>query len=194
MIERTNGARHFFFDDLYTNSWKLKCFIEQVVITGKAYAEILTPEKTDRIKLEQFRAYKGNQFLSMRGIMIWGLIGYFMYLGVTTNYPSRVLSFALPMSLFWILVNLYLMYYVELSDTYLVVKNHNLLWVNAVYRLDTIKEIVFETQGKRPNCLRVITTDYRNKLYMAGTLSDKTWLALKQQLEANGIPVRNECI
>jgi hypothetical protein len=60
--------------------------------------------------------------------------------------------------------------------------------------LTDIKEVVFETQGKQPNCMRIITKDFRNRLYPAGTLRDKTWLEMKRQLESNGVSVRNECI
>jgi hypothetical protein len=60
--------------------------------------------------------------------------------------------------------------------------------------LADIKEVVYETQGKQPNCMRIITNDFRNKLYPAGTLRDKTWLDLKDKLEKKGITVRNECI
>lgn len=56
------------------------------------------------------------------------------------------------------------------------------------------QEIVFETQGKMPNNLRVITKDFRTKLFRAGTLTDKTWLALKDRLESKNITVSNECI
>jgi len=36
--------------------------------------------------------------------------------------------------------------------------------------------------------------DFRNKLYPAGTLRDKTWLEMKSRLEIKGVKVRNECI
>jgi hypothetical protein len=42
--------------------------------------------------------------------------------------------------------------------------------------------------------MRIITKDFRNKLYPAGTLRDKTWLEMKRQLELKGVTVRNECI
>jgi len=86
------------------------------------------------------------------------------------------------------------MHYFVLANDYFVVKNHNFIWLKKYYRLKDIKEIVFETQGKQPNCLRVITNDFRNKLYPAGTLRDKNWLELKEELEKKGISVRNECI
>jgi hypothetical protein len=86
------------------------------------------------------------------------------------------------------------MFYFKCSENYFVVKNHNLLWKNKIYRLSDINEIVFETQGKQPNCLRIITRDFKSELYPAGTLRDKTWLELKDKLEQHHVQVRNECI
>jgi len=94
----------------------------------------------------------------------------------------------------WIALYSYQMHYFGVSRDYFVVKKHNFFWMKKLYRMDNIKEVVFETQGKLPNCLRIITKDYRNKLFPACTLSDKTWLELKKALEERGITVRNECI
>ena len=83
-------------------------------------------------------------------------------------------------------------YYVQSNDEYLIVKNHLFFWTNNIYYLSDINEVVYETQSKQPNNLRIVTKDYRSKLYGAGTLSNATLRSLKTHLEANGIPVRNE--
>ena len=82
----------------------------------------------------------------------------------------------------------------KVSDNFFVVKNHNFIWTKKVYDISDIREIVFETQGKMPNCLRIITKDFRNKIYTAGTLRDKNWLALKAKLDGYKIKVSIECI
>lgn len=86
------------------------------------------------------------------------------------------------------------MNYFGISEHYFVVKNHNFIWKEKIYRLNNISEVVFETQGKMPNCLRIITKDFKYKLYPASTLCNETWLELKSALEKEGIKVRNECI
>ena len=86
------------------------------------------------------------------------------------------------------------MNYFVLTKDYLIVKNHNFLWQTKIYCLKDIKEIVYETQSKQPNSMRVITIDFKNKLYPAGTLRNKTWLEMKNRFEAKGLKVRNECI
>jgi hypothetical protein len=197
MLTLKDGTVKYFFDDMYSNSWKVKSFIQQVIINGKESAEITT-HKVDQIeiRLESFEIFKGNQFTSFRGISLWGMIGFFSFMLLSKgNVPLwRAIVFVGIFCSFWFFLNSYLMDYFALSDKYFVVRNHNFIWKNNVYRIDDIKEIVFETRQKMPNCLRIITKDFRNKLYRAGTLRDKTWLDLKDKLELKGITVRNECI
>ena len=53
---------------------------------------------------------------------------------------------------------------------------------------------MFETRGKLPNCLRVITKDFKSRMYPAGTLSVEHWLEIKDKMESYKIEVRNECV
>lgn len=53
---------------------------------------------------------------------------------------------------------------------------------------------MFEQQSKQANKLRLITKDFKSNFYLAGSLTDKTWLTLKKDLEVKNIIVRNECI
>jgi hypothetical protein len=197
MLTLKDGTVKYFFDDMYSNSWKVKSFIQQVIINGKESAEITT-HKVDQIeiRLESFEIFKGNQFTSFRGVSLWGMIGFFSFMLLSKGNvpPWRAIVFVGIFCSFWFFLNSYLMDYFALSDKYFEVRNHNFIWKNNVYRIDDIKEIVFETRQKMPNCLRIITKDFRNKLYRAGTLRDKTWLDLKDKLELKGITVRNECI
>jgi len=140
--------------------------------------------------------FKGNQLMSIHGILMWGLIGFFLYLILSkdTLPPIGALIFFGALGIFWFVSNSWLMNFFGVSHDYFVIKNHNFIWKKKLYKINNIKEVVFETQGKMPNCLRIITKDFRNKLYPAATLRDKTWLELKRTLEKRGIKVRNECI
>lgn len=86
------------------------------------------------------------------------------------------------------------MHYFGVSEHYLIIRNHTLPWINRCFYLPNVKEVVFEQEGKRPYILRVITQDFKSKLYPAGTLRNTHWLNLKCELEKNNIPVRNECV
>jgi ABC-type multidrug transport system fused ATPase/permease subunit len=192
-----DNERKYIFDDIYSNSWEIKSFLKQVVVDKKDFIE-LSNSTIDKNSLESdyYQTFKGNQFTSLRGISLWTVVGLFAYMIANNKGPNTVglTLFFLGFSAFWFTFNSYLMHYFQVSDNFFVVRNHNFIWMKKAYNLSDIKEIVFETQGKTPNCLRVITKDFRNRLFPAGTLRDKNWFALKDQLESHKIKVRNECI
>lgn len=192
-----NGKTKYIYDDMYENTWELKLFLKEVVIDKKDFIENkLQSISQEFITSDFYDTYKDNQITSLRGICLWGMIGLIAYLLInnTKTVTAGLLIFFLCFSLFWFIAFSYQMNYFKISSNYLLVLNTNLFWKKKIYKISDIQEIVFETQGKMPNCLRVITTDFRNKLYPAGTLRDKTWLELKSKLETYNIKVRNECI
>ncbi|MDO9038351.1 MAG: hypothetical protein Q7U59_08400 [Lutibacter sp.] len=196
-LEFKDGTEKYIFNDMYSNTWQIKSFLEKTVIEKKDY-KIPKNIKIDsnQLRFEQIEEFKGIQWTSLRGLSLWGLIGFFLFLVLSKN-QNPTLGFWLFISLFgsfWFFMNSWLMHFFGLTRDFLVIKNHNLIWKQHIFRLEEIKEVVFETQGKMPNCLRVITKDFKNKLYPAGTLRDNTWLEFKISLEKRGIKVRNECI
>jgi len=192
-----NGTEKILFDDMYSNSSEIKLFLEQVVLKKQEFNPNSTKEiRQDAIQFGNEETFKGNQFTSFRGISLWGLIGFFTFLLISKwqSPPIGLLIFFGTFGTFWFILHSWLMHYFGLTKDYLIVRNHNFIWKLKIYRFTDIKEVVYETQGKQPNCMRIITNDFRNKLYPAGTLRDKSWLDLKDKLEAKGVTVRNECI
>lgn len=194
-----DGQTKYIFDDMYENAWEIKLFIKQVVVDKKDFAIPITLH-IDKPELESewYDTFRGNQFFSLRvGLLLYGIILIFSYRIATDSRAQTkgLLIFYILFCSFWFfLVSRLQMHFFQVSQNYFVVRNHNLAWRRKAYRLSDIKEIVFEQQGKMPNCLRVITNDFKSKLYPAATLRDKTWLALKDRLEHPGVKVRNECV
>lgn len=192
-----NNEIRYIFNDMYSNSWEFKYFLKQVVVDKNNYTQKkeLSIESNETI-IDTFEVFKGNQFTSFRGIILWVLIIVLIYAyftnSIKNSYGGNI--FLAGSGLFWFFLNSYFMYYFKVSNSFFLIRNHNFFWVKKAYRISDIKEIVYETQGNMPNCLRIITKDYRDKLYPAGTLRDKDWLNLKTTLESHKIKVRNECI
>ena len=157
------------------------------------YDEI--PVKSNETRFEKFKIFKGNAFFSLRGILTWGFILFIFILPLINQAVSnKSMVILIMIGTLWLIFNSIFMHYFGLSDKYLVIRNHINPFKNKIYRLEDIKEIVFETMDNWPNCIRVITTKYHSKLFGAGTLRDKTWLEMKKYFEAKQITVRNECI
>ena len=193
----SDGKSRILFDDMYANSPEIKRFLKNVVMDKKLVTPDQNKEASDvGLEFESFEVFKNSPWSSARGLSLWGLLLFLLYMSLTKNKIPFTWSLSIFgfFGLFWFLFSSYMMHYFACSDRYLVVKNHNFVWKKEAYLLKDIQEVVFETQPRSPNFLRVITTDFRNKTYPAGTLQDGTWLALKAYLERRKVPVRNECI
>jgi hypothetical protein len=192
-----DGTEKILFDDMYVNSPELKLFLEHIVLKKKDYFPTAIKRiRKNEVRFEQEDTFKGNQFTSIRGISLWGIIVPLTFILFSRWHKMQVweLMLMVTVGIFWFIVHSWLMHYFGLTRSYLIVRNHNFIWQAKIYRLSDIKEVVFEALESQPNSMRIITNDYRNKRYPAGTLSDKTWIDLGFKLEAKGIRVRNECI
>lgn len=192
-----NGKVEFFYDNMYSNYWQIKSYLQKVFIDEEEYKveEIIV----DNISVynENFTTFSRSQLLNYNGILLWSLLLPILY-NLFFNEQKHlnlvgyfILSFFI---IFWYVFFSWLMHHFKISNKYLVVKNANFPWINKIYKFDDIREVVFETRDKMPNCLRVITKDFRTKLFPAATLRDKQWLEMKKLLEKNNVQVFNECI
>jgi TM2 domain-containing membrane protein YozV len=187
----------FIFDELYKNSQEIKDVLQHKIHGEKLpMIENVSPTEMSEADNDFFETYKGNQLTNFRGIMIWFFVGLGLYNFINDKFFNNmaIVTYCF-LSLFIFFLLSWTMHYFMVGQKYLIVKNHNLLWIKKVYRLDNIEEVIFETQGKLPHCMRIITKDFkRSRLFPAGTLRDKTWMAMKAELENKGIKVRNECV
>lgn len=140
--------------------------------------------------------YNGNYLLTFNGLFFWGFlifIGYMVSKKPTifmTNYGA-VLS--ISFATFVLCGSLsYQMHYFIVTDKFLIVRNSIWFWRKDIYSLDNIREVVIETPHRLSTSMRVITRDYKTKLYPSGNLKDKTWQLLREKLKSGQIKVRNE--
>lgn len=185
------------FDNIYSNSDELKCFIKDIVVDKKERYEVeIEKNNTSNLKNEFFIPYKGHPIFSFRGLFMWVFILAFFIIPFVSSKPIKMdkyLNISI-IPIFWFFFNSWMLFYFEVSKNYFVVKNHYFFWINDVYKIGDIHEVVFERQGKQPNSLKIITKRFKTKLYSAGSLTDSKWLELKKELEKGGVKVRNECI
>jgi len=195
-IEFSDGTVRYLYDNLYSNLWQIKSFIQNVVLNKDKHYFVSDNEKLNvNTEYENFEVFKGNPFFSFRGIMAWSFPVFFgAWIIADHNGPNSRSVPVMVVSFLWLVANSFFMYYFGVSDDFLIVKNHHFLWVRKIIPLADIKEVIFETQGKWPNCMRVVRRDFRTVLYPAGTLSDKKWRELLTVLRKNKVKVRNEIV
>ena len=126
------------------------------------------------------------------GLFTLSIVGFVLLFRKKTLY--KCIGFFITFAIFWYYFNSWLMHHYGVSDKYLIIKNTNLPWKRNIYSLNDIKEIVIESEGKMPICLRVITNNFQFKLFPGATLSESTWKQLKTELRNKKIIVRDECI
>ena len=188
-----NGKEKILFDDMYSNISDIKLFLEQVIINKQEYNPILKNKiSRNMLRFERVEIFKGNQLLYFVNPEYWvficiiGLIVFFTFVLLNLLILTCVLCACCFYAVSWT------MNYFGLTEDLLIIRKHNLFWKVIIYPLSEIKEIVFERQEVSPICMRVISKDFRNKVYKAASIRKKTWLEMKKRLEEKGVKVRDE--
>lgn len=179
-----DGKEQKTIDMYYLNIDKLKRYVVEKLYYVRTDTSIVKVTRAD-VKYEFFDTYDGYLFFSMRGISFCLFLTFFLD-------AIRIRDLALLITMFGItLLHSWLLYYFKVSDYYLVVKNHVFIWPPKRYRLSDIREVSFDTYGKMPNFLRVVTRDFKYRMFPAGTLRERDWREMKAKLESNGVIVKD---
>ena len=185
----------FIFNSFYSNTWELKDYLEQTVIKKQEYRKTLIEKvKTSEIRGLAYTDFKALFLTSFRGLGFLFYVVLFSYILLQNLFEPNLplVGAILVLGLLGLKFHSWLTHFFRLSDKFLIVRNHLFWYQKHIYRLSDIREVTFETQGRMPNCMRIITNDHRDRLFPAGTLRDKNWKALQKSLEEKGIKVRDE--
>ncbi|WP_073094321.1 hypothetical protein [Cyclobacterium lianum] len=187
-----DGTKKYIFDIMYANGPELKVLLEKKIHnTSEPKAARIRDFNT--LRMEDRKLFKGNLFLNFRASILWLIIGIFLWhLVIVPPNHNDVFIFLAVLGIIWFPILAFSTHYFGLTNEYFFVHNHYLYWKKHVYTISSIAEVVFESPGKGPYRLRLITRDYQTKIYAASTLKTKTWLKLKKALEQMGVQVRNE--
>jgi len=145
---------------------------------------------------EVFFKYAGTPYLNVNAIIFYGAsLGLVVGTWSTIlRYPERLPLLVIPIMVFYLAPGVLLNYFL-VSDKYIVVKNAFWFWRKHIYAMDEIVEVVFEYYDRGrfgSNALRIITADFRSKIYSCAGLWAKDWKKLKAHLESRNVRVRNE--
>lgn len=203
ILELRGGQKFELLASFYKNIGALRKSLEQVAESLENERPIEISPVTERpiaptlehLDLNRMPKFSGNHLLSWNGSFLYGCIAFTIYYLLTknqeVNFELTLLFLTLFSGLFYGLLGNQLHYF-YLDKNYLVVKNHVWPWVYQVYRINEIRQVVFEMPYKMSFSLRVITEDFQSKLYSAGSLRNKNWEALLKQLHDKRIDIRNE--
>ncbi|MBD3628448.1 hypothetical protein [Cyclobacterium sp.] len=187
-----DGTKKYIFDMMYANGPELKVLLERKIHNTSA-PKAAGIRDFNTLRSEGKKLFKGNPFFNFRASVLWLIIGTFLWhLLIDPPNHNDVFIFLALVGIVWFLILAFGTHYFGLTNEYFFVHYHYLFWKKHVYALSGIEEVVFESPGKGPYRLRLITRDYQTKIYAASTLKTRTWLKLKKALEQMEVQVRNE--
>ena len=146
----------------------------------------------DNLQFEEFIKYTGNPYFSFNALIFFACsIGLIIATFPTIKaYPARSPILLIPIIALYFGLGFQLHYFL-LSNNYLIIKNHFWWWRNHSYNLSEVREIVFEQPYKWSKTMRVITKDFKEKSYPAGSLRNKQWKEFRKHLSQLNITTRS---
>jgi len=192
----------YLFDLYYSNLFKLKWTLSQLVDSENNVISTNLDNTKDYeknkvsssdIRFEKFIDYKGLWWTTMTGLAIIFIAAFPFAITLIKGG-----EFKMPIPVYLGLVGFfyflfgYQLHYFKLSDKFLIVTNHVWIWRQKRFRLNNIQEIVFEQSGQLPVSLRIITNDFKSRLYPASSLRNKTWQELHKLIKDYNIKTRKE--
>lgn len=201
-----DNSEIYLWADYYRNKSELRVVLDRannILQDKKQFANldfnIERPNLADQyINESDAKEFNGNHLFTFNGLLFYGWIIFIGFIVSTkpqvflTNYGAIIsISFA---TLVITGMLSYQMHNFKITTEFLIVRNTVWFWRKDIYSISDIREVVVETPHRLSTSLRVITNDFRDKLYPAGSLSDKTWKELMEQLRHDKTKVRNEAI
>jgi hypothetical protein len=181
-----NGKRKIIPDNVYRNihqfkqvlydSWNDKISPGPFPQKNKLPGHLLAPQK-----------FTGNFLLSSNCVTLVVCLIIISFLSVTRNTSGAYISLSIGISLVSVIIIPQSHYFV-LAEGQLIVKNQFLFWSTRTYDLAEIILVKTEYPSRLSQSLRIVTRDFRSKSYSAGSLREKTWIALEERINSLGIP------
>ena len=185
-----NGDKLILWDHMYSNGAEMRKFIN--LKAGAKEMDPIPKITQKSIYSVNSRVYAGNVFTSLNTLLIIGIAIFFFY--TIKSSATNGLRILIPMGfivLFYFGLGTQMNYFL-IDDGYVIIKNHYFPWQSIKINLNDIESVDIETRDKRSTSLRILSKNFKSKIYGAGTLRDHNWNDLLNDLKVIGIPVRDD--
>lgn len=188
-ISFNDNSKIILWNDMYSNLTEIRQYLSE-----KLPDKIQDPKPKilqSSLKLIGEKEYKGNLLTSFNGLLFIGFCLFILFL-LINKHPSQIMPYAavfFPCAIFFIGIGLDMHYFI-LDNDVLIIKNHFFLWKEKKISVYDIEELVVESPFRRSDALRIITKKFQSKKYGAGTLRNKHWRELRDDMQMIGIPFR----
>ena len=182
----------YIYDRYYRNIANIKNYLNNVWQQTEALAQ--QPANNPLLNNLQplknhFHFHKGGIFTGRLLIVIcFFALALLLFINTPFNYMAITLIL-----LIWLIIALSTkFYYIGIGEHFITMKNFANPWLKQSYEITHIKEIFLEKNGKGPNSITIITSDFKTKKYTTITIYGKYWQILTKALIVKGITVRDE--
>ena len=168
----------YILDNLYSNAPEMKRFIDTHILKQDYFKNINGSIITNTgINNNNPKTFKGGLSVSFTAVFCllaaFFLIMMFVNIGIE---PFLFCFFGVVLyCIFLCFISIRDLYYITITDTQIIVKNHLPFVKTITINLHEIGEIAFENYFLYSRCVRIITTDYNNKLIPLNTFKIETF-------------------
>ncbi len=191
IVTLKNGKEIKYSHDFYSNLGLLNKELHSKVNDEKVILSMQIDESKPH-QSDKSVSYKGPYALSFNWLFSWIVNSLIIYVHLFMNPPIgfTIISILFGGALF--ITFSFGLYYIEISEQILSIKNIHFFWFYKTFELSNIKEIVFE--DNRINRIRIITKNFDSYVFAASSLAKKNWKELETDLTNKNIKVRNDNI
>lgn len=189
------------WDHLYENINEFKTILERVQDHVKSgdfnFQKLAKVEPKATLSLnkvhpvefrqETFKIYKGKFLLTFDCAVFYGLLAFSIF-----KFEFDTIEIFLVINGFTFMLFGYQSNYFLLSGKFLQVRNHLWFWKRVTIRFTDVKEVVVEMPHNLAISLRVVYRNNSSGLIPASSLSNKQWVQFMNDLEANGVKVKDQ--
>lgn len=188
---KTVNTEYLLYYGYYNDFYQFVQFLERIKTNRKNYK--VESFNKEIHSLNNIRKYSGVIWLNFRLIILvsYGYLAFLLSHSILNTIPIGWLIFAIISLAFYYLFYKQF-YYFQISDDWLVIKNHHLFWKQHYIKLSDIEKVYKEqVSSKRPDRLIVLLKNYDYQSYFAASLSKKTWERFLNDLKEKGVQVGN---
>lgn len=186
-LDFQDGSALCIWGDMYRNMNELRSFVVQKLNARLRFLSNPTTRRAADLFFQ--KKYAGNPFLSLRALLLSGM--FILFLVSLKIKAGREAFLVVPVVFLAVWYGAFgiQMHYFEIADGKLFIRNHFFPWTKKEYALADIEEVAKESPYQKADGLRILTYDFKSKLYCAGSLRKRHWAALLNDLSGFGIKV-----
>lgn len=196
------GDVHYIYSELYANSWKINCWIEDVLVLRRNLRDFDEPQRYAKIlPHEPLKKIEDSGIFNVWGISLVGigaiLLYFFLIQPDTAITLPQFCVLAALLTALSLLFNQFLVGF-SLSSKYLQVRKPIGRIAPNFFKLSDIREVRIETPNSHtpnsgfiaPYALRVVTQNHKTYRYFSGSLRKKDWKEFHKRLKKQGVRVK----